>query len=178
MSRVENIKHGEGAMQQTAGKRRRRGGRPKTEKPSVIDVHVGSRVRLRRTLLSMSQEKLGEAIGLTFQQVQKYERGANRIGASRLYDLSQILDVPVSFFFDGMPEEAGPGYGAGMATVSEVGPDGGEPEPALKRETMELVQAYYKVEDPGVRRRLFELAKAVAAVSPPDIRAEMAAPAL
>jgi len=71
--------------------------------PNPIDVHVGSRVRLRRTLLGMSQEKLGEALGLTFQQVQKYERGVNRIGASRLYHLSQILDVPVSFFFDDMP---------------------------------------------------------------------------
>src|SRR5579862_1779426 len=81
---------------------RRRSGRGRTPsgKPNPIDVHVGSRVRLRRTLLGMSQEKLGEAIGLTFQQVQKYERGANRVGASRLYDLSQVLDVPVSYFFE------------------------------------------------------------------------------
>src|SRR5215208_5533266 len=89
---------------QTRG-RRGTGGRPKTGKPNPIDVHVGSRVRLRRTLLGMSQEKLGEAIGLTFQQVQKYERGANRIGASRLFDLSRVLDVPVSFFFDDMPAD-------------------------------------------------------------------------
>src|SRR5579863_9615745 len=81
---------------QSDGRRRRR----KSDKPSPIDVHVGSRVRLRRTLLGMSQERLGQAIGLTFQQVQKYERGANRIGASRLFDLSRVLDVPVSFFFD------------------------------------------------------------------------------
>ena len=78
----------------------RRPGRQKGDKPSPIDVHVGSRVRLRRNMLGLSQEKLGGAIGLTFQQVQKYERGANRIGASRLHDLSQVLDVPVSFFFD------------------------------------------------------------------------------
>ena len=71
-------------------------------KPNPIDVHVGSRVRLRRTLLGMSQEKLGEAIGLTFQQVQKYERGANRIGSSRLFDLARVLDVPVSYFFEDM----------------------------------------------------------------------------
>ena len=64
-----------------------------------VDVHVGSRVRLRRTLLGLSQERLGEAVGLTFQQIQKYERGANRIGASRMYDLAHVLDVPVSFFF-------------------------------------------------------------------------------
>ena len=81
------------------GRRRRR----KSDKPNPIDIHVGTRVRLRRTLLGMSQEKLGDALGLTFQQVQKYERGANRIGASRLYDLSRVLDVPVSFFFDGTP---------------------------------------------------------------------------
>src|SRR4028119_625057 len=76
-------------------------------RPSPIDVHVGSRVRLRRTLLGMSQEKLGEALGLTFQQVQKYERGVNRIGASRLFDLSRVLDVPISFFFDDMPGAGG-----------------------------------------------------------------------
>ena len=72
--------------------------------PNPIDIHVGSRVRLRRILMGMSQTKLGKALGVTFQQVQKYERGANRIGSSRLYHLSQILDVPVSFFFDDMPE--------------------------------------------------------------------------
>jgi transcriptional regulator with XRE-family HTH domain len=83
------------------GRRRRR----KSDKPNPIDVHVGTRVRLRRTLLGMSQEKLGDALGLTFQQVQKYERGANRIGASRLYDLSRVLDVPVSFFFDDIKAE-------------------------------------------------------------------------
>ncbi len=71
---------------------------------SPIDAHVGTRIRLRRTLLGMSQETLGEALGLTFQQVQKYERGVNRVGASRLFDLSRVLDVPISFFFDDMPE--------------------------------------------------------------------------
>src|SRR3954470_9370983 len=75
-------------------------GRPKIEAPNSIDVRVGVRLRLRRNMLGLSQEKLGEMIGLTFQQVQKYERGANRIGASRLYELSRVLDVPVSFFFD------------------------------------------------------------------------------
>src|SRR3954452_7097368 len=87
---------------QTRG-RRGTGGRPKTGKPNPIDVHVGSRVRLRRTLLGLSQEKLGEAIGLTFQQVQKYERGANRVGSRRVYDLSRVLDVPIAYFFDEMP---------------------------------------------------------------------------
>ena len=75
-----------------------------SEHPDPVDVHVGGRVRLRRTLLGLSQEKLGNALSLTFQQIQKYERGANRIGSSRLYQLSRILEVPVSFFFDDMPE--------------------------------------------------------------------------
>src|SRR5271155_446994 len=81
---------------------KRRGGRTKLDSPSPVDLHVGSRVRLRRTLLGMSQEKLGNAVGLTFQQIQKYERGANRIGASRLFDMSRVLDVPVQFFFEEM----------------------------------------------------------------------------
>ncbi|HEY8289670.1 MAG TPA: helix-turn-helix transcriptional regulator, partial [Acetobacteraceae bacterium] len=80
-------------------------------RPSPIDVHVGSRIRLRRTLLGMSQERLGEALGLTFQQVQKYERGVNRVGASRLFDLSRVLDVPISFFFDDMPDSLAANFG-------------------------------------------------------------------
>ena len=112
----------------------------------------------------MSQEKLGEAIGLTFQQVQKYERGANRIGASRLFDLSRVLDVPVSFFFDDMPAEAAAApvddddVGGGIEERS----GGYEPDPMAKRETLELVRAYYRINDPSVRKRLFELTKAVA----------------
>jgi transcriptional regulator with XRE-family HTH domain len=135
-------------------------------KPNPIDVHVGGRVRLRRTLLGMSQEKLGEAIGLTFQQVQKYERGANRIGASRLFDLSRVLDVPVSFFFDDMSDEV-----QSQSPVNIIkGPTGLSEEPATfeadpltKRETLELVRAYYNIADPQVRKRVYELAKALAA---------------
>ncbi len=133
------------------------GRRQKADKPNPIDVHVGSRVRLRRTLLGMSQEKLGDAIGLTFQQVQKYERGANRVGASRLYDLSRVLDVPVSYFF----EELGD-----ASSASGANDQGGEPyqsNPMMKRETLELVRAYLRISDPQIKRRLFELAKALAA---------------
>ncbi|MQP68143.1 helix-turn-helix domain-containing protein [Niveispirillum sp. SYP-B3756] len=137
---------------------RRPSGRPKLDKPNAIDVHVGSRVRLRRTLLGMSQEKLGEAIGLTFQQVQKYERGANRIGASRLFDLSRVLDVPVSFFYDDM---ADPESGESLCAPSAM-PDADEPDPMHKRETLELVRAYYRIADPLVRKRIFDLTKAVA----------------
>lgn len=143
--------------------RRATAGRPKTGKPNPIDVHVGSRVRLRRTLLGMSQEKLGEAIGLTFQQVQKYERGANRIGASRLFDLSRVLDVPVSFFFDDMPVDAATAPVDDDEAGGEERSTGGfEPDPMAKRETLELVRAYYRINDPSVRKRLFELTKAVA----------------
>ena len=87
----------------------RRSSRGRTEdgSPNPIDVHVGSRVKLRRTLLGLSQEKLGEAIGLTFQQVQKYERGLNRIGASRLFDISKVLEVPVGFFYEDMDKDVG-----------------------------------------------------------------------
>lgn len=138
--------------------------RQKSDKPNPTDVHVGARVRLRRTLLGMSQEKLGDAIGLTFQQVQKYERGANRVGASRLYDLSRVLDVPVAFFFEDMAStvavEPHPG---GLAEPAE----GYEADPMLKRETLELVRAYYKITDPHIRRRLFDLAKALAKSAEP-----------
>jgi transcriptional regulator with XRE-family HTH domain len=133
------------------------GRRQKADKPNPIDVHVGARVRLRRTLLGMSQEKLGDAIGLTFQQVQKYERGANRIGASRLYDLSRVLDVPVSYFFEELGE-ALPSSG-----MSEPIGEPYQANPMMKRETLELVRAYLRITDPQIKRRLFELAKALAA---------------
>src|SRR5271163_3487266 len=94
------------------------GGGEKDGRPSPVDVHVGTRIRLRRTLLAMSQERLGDALGLTFQQVQKYERGVNRVSASRLFDLSRVLDVPISFFFDDMRETvAGPNSAAGRGSV-------------------------------------------------------------
>ena len=130
-----------------------------TSNPKAVDVHVGSRVRLRRTLLGMSQEKLGVAVGLTFQQIQKYERGANRIGSSRLYQFSQVLDVPVSFFFDDMPPEVS---GAPM-TLSDGGQVPYKTDQFTKRETLELVRAYYRIGDQGVRKRVFELVKAIAA---------------
>jgi transcriptional regulator with XRE-family HTH domain len=145
---------------------KRRGGRPKIDSPSPVDLHVGARVRLRRTLLGMSQEKLGNAVGLTFQQIQKYERGANRIGASRLFDMSRVLDVPVPFFFDEMPVE----------TVAEdYRPPSGSPEPNIatldqdpmaKRETLELVRTYYRIPNANLRRKLFDLAKALANYTP------------
>jgi transcriptional regulator with XRE-family HTH domain len=128
-----------------------------------VDIHVGSRVRMRRTLLGMSQEKLGDALGLTFQQVQKYERGANRVGASRLFEISRILDVPVSFFFEDMPSEAAePQFVAGANQGDAETSEEFDRDPLAKRETLELVRAYYRIGDPRVRKRVFELTKAVA----------------
>lgn len=138
----------------------RRGGRG--GKPNPVDVHVGSRVRLRRTLLGLSQEKLGEAIGLTFQQVQKYERGANRIGASRLFDLSRVLDVPIGYFFEDMSDEVAARSPRQFQGLAEEAANY-EPDPMAKRETLELVRAYYKIKDPRVRKRLFEFTKALGA---------------
>ncbi len=134
--------------------------------PNPIDIHVGSRVRLRRTLLGMSQEKLGEALDLTFQQIQKYERGVNRIGSSRLYDLSKILDVPIAFFFDDMAplvKRAVPGMADNVQHVFE-------PDPLVRRETLELVRAYYRISNARVRKRLFELTKALAKLSAKNAR--------
>ncbi len=135
-----------------------------TRKPSPVDVHVGARVRMRRTLLGMTQTDLGDALGLTFQQVQKYEKGANRIGSSRLYDLSRVLDVPIEHFFEEMPADVAaspPAHSRGMAED----PVSYELDPMAKRETLELVRAYYKITDSNTRKRLFELTKALGAAA-------------
>lgn len=131
-------------------------------KPNPIDVHVGNRLRLRRTLLGMSQQKVGEALGLTFQQVQKYERGTNRIGASRLWDLAGVLDCPVSFFFDEMDEKTAgqsPRNWDGVSTSDQMLR---QDDPMNRRETLELVRAYYRIKGYHVRRRIYELAKSLA----------------
>ncbi|GAB5389319.1 MAG: hypothetical protein Alpg2KO_22870 [Alphaproteobacteria bacterium] len=137
-----------------ADKTAKRRGRPPIGTPHPTDVHVGSRIRQRRTLLGMSQEKLGKGLGLTFQQIQKYERGANRVGASRLFEMSKLLDVPVNYFFDDMPEEGRGGLKENQS--------GYEADQMNKRETLELVRAYYKIREPSVRRRVYDLCKAIA----------------
>ena len=122
---------------------------------NAIDVHVGRRVRLRRTLLGMSQEQLGEALSITFQQVQKYERGSNRISSSRLWDIAQILDVPVSFFFDDMTDDTmahSPRLMRGGGTVGAPQIEGEPNDPMARRETLELVRAYYQITKPAIRR--------------------------
>jgi len=141
----------------------------KNGRPSPIDVHVGSRIRLRRTLLGLSQERLGDALGLTFQQVQKYERGVNRVGASRLFDLSRVLDVPISFFFDDMPETLSATYSGSSQSRRMSGfgesQEGFGDDAMNRRETLELVRAYYRITDPAVRKRVFELIKSLVAES-------------
>jgi transcriptional regulator with XRE-family HTH domain len=134
-------------------------GQSSQAKPNPVDAHVGNRLRVRRTLLGLSQEKVGEAMGLTFQQVQKYERGANRIGASRLWDMSRILNCPVSYFFEEMDDEtqsASPRNANGQVNPPR------EDDPLLQRETLELVRAYYSITDYDVRRRIYDLARSLA----------------
>lgn len=142
---------------------------------SPIDTHVGARMKLRRTLMGLSQEKLGEKLGLTFQQVQKYERGVNRVSASRLYDLARVLDVPIGFFFDdlpaaittalGAPPTGGYGnmggtarHGFGFADTQDAF---GADDVAARRETAELVRAYHRISDPAVRKRIHELVRSL-----------------
>jgi transcriptional regulator with XRE-family HTH domain len=125
------------------------------KEPNPIDRHVGSRVRMRRMMLSMSQEKLGDALGLTFQQVQKYEKGTNRIGASRLKQISDILKVPVSFFFEGAP---GPASATGMEE---------SPSPAYvsdflaTSDGLALTKAFMQIKDSKLRRRIVDLVEAM-----------------
>jgi transcriptional regulator with XRE-family HTH domain len=119
----------------------------------------------RRALLGMNQTMLGSAVGLTYQQIQKYERGANRISSSRLWQFAQALDVPVSFFFEELPARAS----AGRKAPTEPGnPFHKEKDPLVKRETLELVRGYYKIRDGRVRRRIFEMVKAVGTASQGD----------
>ena len=127
--------------------------------PNPIDKHVGSRVRMRRMMLSMSQEKLGDALGLTFQQVQKYEKGTNRIGASRLQQISNILQVPVEFFFEGAPHLGG----ASRA-------DGDAPSPAYvsdflaSSDGLALTKAFMRISDAKLRRRIVDLVEQIATI--------------
>lgn len=134
-----------------------------TEKktPHHIDIHVGHRIRQQRTLRGMSQEKLGHAVGLTFQQIQKYERGDNRVGSSRLWEFSQILEVPVSFFFEGCDQQA-------EREKNNMG------DKLMRRETLELVRAYYKIQQPE-RKKLSELIKAMGKAAPVFVGIDMAA---
>ena len=131
-----------------------------SRRPNPIDVHVGSRVRFRRMLLGMSQERLGEKLGLTFQQIQKYEKGINRIGASRLFDLAQVLGVPVQFFYEEAP----------AAEAKQFVPDGFAERPAdnsiveflRSRDGLELNKAFVRISDAKARRAIVDLVRSLA----------------
>lgn len=139
-----------------------------------VDIHVGRRLRQRRALLGLSQDKLGRAVGLTFQQIQKYERGANRIGASRLLQLSRALAVPIAYFFEDAPGPADkPARGRGkLDGKMRAGPKGlvkddaaeeaGGRDPFARRETLDLVRAYYAITNPFVRKRVLDLVRTLA----------------
>lgn len=126
-------------------------------KPNPVDVHVGYRLRQRRVLVGLSQEKLARMVGITFQQVQKYERGANRIVASRLFELARVLDVPVSYFFEDLSERAANERGTPAQVDQPYGHD-----VMAERETLELVRAYYNIRNDKVRRRAFDLIRSLA----------------
>ncbi|MDB5578753.1 MAG: transcriptional regulator [Bradyrhizobium sp.] len=128
--------------------------------PHPIDLHVGLRVRQRRALLGLSQTDLGKTVGLSFQQVQKYERGANRVSASRLFEFAAVLGVPVSHFFDGMTSETASGKRNPARANAKVSAD--EAGHSTKRETLELVRAYYKITDASQRKSLTGLVTALA----------------
>jgi transcriptional regulator with XRE-family HTH domain len=129
-------------------------------KPNPMDIHVGSRVRLRRMVIGMSQEKLGEKMGLTFQQIQKYEKGTNRIGASRLHQLSMIMDVPVGFFFEDAPHHMAR-QGAAAHGFAESKTEAFLLDFLNSRDGLELNRAFVKITDPKVRKRVVELVRAL-----------------
>jgi transcriptional regulator with XRE-family HTH domain len=128
------------------------------KKPHPIDIHVGGRVRLRRTMLGMSQDKLAEALGLTFQQIQKYEKGVNRIGASRVFEISRVLGVPIQFFFDDYDANTGRSYG-----FAESGADDGAAMMELLNtpEGVQLCKHFAAITDPKIRKRVLELVKSL-----------------
>jgi len=128
--------------------------------PNPVDEIVGKKLRTRRTLLGLSQEALGKEVGVSFQQIQKYERGANRIGASRLYEFSKVLMIPVEYFFEGMErKQGGSDQASGLAEPAALK---FEHEAVSSRETLEIVRAFNRIDDPLVRKRIFELVKILA----------------
>ncbi len=136
-----------------------------TGKPHPVDIHVGARARMRRTLLGMTQTDLGDALDLTYQQVQKYERGVNRISASRLYDLCRVLDVSIDYFFEDMPTAVAANSSATKGRGNAQKLTGYEPDPMANRETLGLVRAFYKIEDAEIRRQVYEMIKVLGPAS-------------
>lgn len=136
--------------------------KPGPRSPNPVDIHVGARVRLRRKILKMSQEKLGEQLGVTFQQVQKYERGANRVGASRLWKISEVLDVPVSFFYDGLSTEYGGQSDSPALMAAEPDQSPLVYEFINSSDGVSLAKAVLQIKNKAVRRQILELARSLA----------------
>ncbi len=134
------------------------------KKPNPIDIHVGSRIRLRRTMLGMSQEKLGDSLGITFQQIQKYEKGTNRVGASRLQNISAILNVPVAFFFEDAPGDPA----TGQPGLSEASNSNYVVDFLSSSEGLQLNRAFVKIQDAKVRRKIVDLVKALGSEAESD----------
>jgi transcriptional regulator with XRE-family HTH domain len=134
------------------------------KRPHPVDVHVGSRVRMRRVLLGMSQEKLGENLGLTFQQVQKYEKGSNRIGASRLWEIARSLDVPISFFYDGLQAS----LNRNSAGFEEVDSQDFVLDFVHSSEGLQLIKCFVQISDSRVRRSLVQMVRALSGDEPAE----------
>lgn len=130
-------------------------------RPTAIDRHIGARVRTRRRMLGLSQQEIAAGLGVTFQQLQKNENGTNRIGASRLYQLSGLLDVPIQWFFDEMPDQVSKSV-LGKKRVPAAGVEGSV-DHLSSPETIKLVRAYYTIDDPAIRAQVRSLAKSLAA---------------
>jgi transcriptional regulator with XRE-family HTH domain len=142
-------------------------GRLPSGKPNPVDVHLGKRLRLRRILLGVSQEELGKAVGLTFQQIQKYEYGVNRVGTSRLWDLSRALNCPVSFFFEDKDEQT-PGASPRNLQADSADIEMQHEDATSKREALMLVRAYYTIRKETVRRRILDLANSLGSLAESD----------
>ncbi len=145
---------------------RRRTKKQTSRGPNPIDIHVGARVRLRRNLLGLTLQTLAKAVGVTYQQLQKYERGVNRIGASRLFNLSHVLDVPVSFFFEDLsPAAAGAGRKRRARGFSEAPAAATDFDVLSNRETIKLIRAYSRITNPRIRKRVLNLLEAAGKTS-------------
>ncbi len=135
-------------------------GRMANNEPNPVDVHVGNRIRLRRTVLKITQQQLAKMLGLTFQQIQKYEKGMNRVGASRLWDISRVLDVSMDFFFEDMDAQVinnSPRMLNTHVNMVEERSYSFDDDPMSRKETLELVRAYYKIPNRKIAGQIFDL---------------------
>ena len=141
--------------------------RTKTDEsgPNPVDIYVGSKVKSRRLILGLSQEELAKSIGLTFQQVQKYERGTNRISVSRLVDICKVLKVQIDYFFEGTFAGRPGARNPALKGLSDTKQEALEPDPLMKRDVLELVRAYSRIKSPQLKKQILEMAKAMSSQS-------------